>query len=255
MQRRFLAFGFAVALTACGGSAIPAATVSQQEFNSAAAVDAAKKPQSVYWTLFAGFSSPQVQIASVPLHAKSKVKSLYNNPYNKMSYSSGMHVDSSGRLWVLVFGPYSGNPGSVYVFDLPLTNTSAPKYTFALLGTSDPDHLTFDKSGNLWINSHGNNEVLEYTGPFTQSGQISPATTLAVGIASPSGVALDAHGNVYVANNASTGKNSIAVFKAPVSNKKRVCVVFVPSRPNANPGVVLFAPTWEISARAKKILY
>jgi hypothetical protein len=41
----------------------------------------------------------------------------------------------------------------------------------------------------------------------------------------------------------------------PVSNRTRVWVVVMPSRPNANPGVVPFAATWENSARAKKTLY
>jgi hypothetical protein len=35
----------------------------------------------------------------------------------------------------------------------------------------------------------------------------------------------------------------------------RVWVVLVPFGPNTEPGVVLLVPTWEISVRAKKILY
>ena len=31
--------------------------------------------------------------------------------------------------------------------------------------------------------------------------------------------------------------------------------MLLPSRPKTRPGVVLLVPTWEISARAKKILY
>ena len=221
MKRSLIAFGFAMLLTACGRSAIPGAAFSPQMAAPAApATETAKKQQHVYWTLFAGSTAPQVQIASVPLRSKSKATSIYYNAHNTMLQSSGMHVDASGRLWILVFGPYSGNPGSVLVFTLPLTAKSAPKYAFVLSGTDDPDHLTFDKSGNLWINSHANSSVLEYTGPFNQSGTLSPAKTLTMGLQRPSGIAIDKSGNVYVANIDSTGKNSIAVFKAPVSNKK-----------------------------------
>ena len=46
-----------------------------------------------------------------------------------------------------------------------------------------------------------------------------PAITLALpGFTHPSGNAVDAAGNVYVSNLGSTGTNSIAVFKAPVSS-------------------------------------
>ncbi len=97
---------------------------------------------------------------------------------------SSMGTTTAGRrigLWVVVFGKHSGKPGAVSVFKLPVKANSTPLYTFVLSGTSDPDHLIFDASGNLWVNSHGNGSVLKYTRPFKKSGTLVPATTLTDG--------------------------------------------------------------------------
>ena len=64
--------------------------------------------------------------------------------------------------------------------------------------------------------SHGNNSALKYTGPFKKSGTLSPATTVTNGLDEPSGIALDASGDLYISNFASSGSNSIAVFTAPI---------------------------------------
>ncbi|MGA8474377.1 MAG: hypothetical protein WB681_04855 [Candidatus Cybelea sp.] len=220
-MKHFSFFVSTALLAACGGPAFGSGPGTPASLaNPTLLTDDVTSRQRVYWTLFASAAYPQVQIAAVPLRANSKTTSIFNNANNSLLYSSGMHVDKAGRLWILAFGAHSGDPGSVSVFTLPLKATSTPKYTFVLSGTSDPDHLTFDHLGHLWVNSHGNNAVLEYTGPFTKSGTLRPKTTLTTGITSPSGIALDRRGNLYVALSMSDGANSIAVFKTPISNKK-----------------------------------
>ncbi len=205
-------------LTACStpgtATAPPVAAAASSDSVSA------KATPHVYWTLFAGSGYPQIQFAKVPLTAKSQVSNVFSSQKNTLNYSSGSHVDSLGRLWVIVFGKNSGKPGTALVFKLPLTASSTPLYTFVLSGTDDPDHLTFDASGNLWVNSQNNNSALEYTGPFKKSGTLSPATTVTDGLDGPSGIALDASGNLYISNFASSGSNSIAVFTAPISNRE-----------------------------------
>jgi hypothetical protein len=219
MKVRLSLLACAMLVAACGGSATTSGSVPPGPLSAAASAEPGKNPQHVYWTLFAGQYYPEVQIAKVPLRAKSKVTNIGGNSGNTLNYASGMHVDSTGRLWILVFGTYSGDPGSVSVFDLPLQPTSLPKLTFVLSGTSDPDHLTFDPLGNLWVTSHNNDSVLEYTGPFKTSGKLSPATTLTDGITQPAGIAFDKHGNLYVGVQ-SSGTKSIAVFPKPISNKQ-----------------------------------
>jgi hypothetical protein len=217
MQRRAISFGLMACLTACGS--VSGAPLLAPSSVSGATIGAAMTRQHVYWTLFAGSSSPQVMSAAVPLHAKSKATSLYNNSENMLLYSSGMHFDSLGRLWILVFGPHNGDPGSADVFNLPITARSAPLYSFVLANSADPDHLTFDATGNLWVTSHGNNKVFEYAGPFKESATLSPAKTIDEQSSTPSGIAFDASGNLYVSIFSSAGTDSIAVYKPPIPKR------------------------------------
>lgn len=204
-------------LCGCSLHSLPSPQLSQ---SSAVPAPRKKVQQNVYWTLFADSGFPQVEIAQTPLTSQSGVSDIDNNSYNQLDYTSGMAVDASGNLWILCFGEYGGDPGTVRVFTPPLTATSQPIYSFILAGTSDPDHLTFDHQGNLWVNSHANNEVLEYLPPFTSSGTLNAALTLSQGLTNPAGVAVDAHGSVFVDVQATgSGTKSIAVFRNPASQK------------------------------------
>src|SRR5579871_3184073 len=201
----------AAVLAACsngGYAASPAGTGDIPGLTPAAAPPPAgmeraghKKKSFVYWTLFASCSYPQIQWAAVPLKAKSKAKSLDCSKQNGLSYTSGLTIDSAGRLWVLSFSKSGGSPSEAAVFQLPLTPASVQEYTFILSGTSAADAIAFDPSGNLWVSSPGNAGVLEYTGPFKTSGTLKPAMTIAV----PSGykmydLALDKSANLYATN-------------------------------------------------------
>lgn len=176
-------------------------------------------PQKVYWTLFASPSYPQVQFTKVPLTKKSKAANVGSGSGNDLTYTSGMAVDSAGRLWILSFGQYGGGPTSVLVFKLPMTDTSAPLYTFVLAGTSGSDALAFDPSGNLWVTSPGNHEIMKYAAPFKKSGRLKPAKTLNGGPFRSYGIAFDSASNLYVSIADSTGTDSIGVAKPPYARK------------------------------------
>jgi sugar lactone lactonase YvrE len=156
-----------------------------------------------------------VQGAKLPLKAKSKTLNIDGNTQNYLNYTSGMTVDKTGHLWILSFGKYGGKPVTALVFDMPLKTSSLPKYAFVLSGTNGSNSLAFDPSGNLWASSPGNNEVLEYSGPFTKSGTLSPAKTLDGGGYEPYGIAFDKSANLYISIFNSTGTNSIAVTAPP----------------------------------------
>ncbi len=178
------------------------------------------KKQSVYWTLFTETSDPQIEFAALPLTANSQSTDIYGTSQNMLNQTSAIGFDKAGRLWAFSWNTGSGNPGNAYLFKLPLTSSSVPIYAFVLSQTSDPDHFRFDKSGNLWVNSYGTGTILEYKGPFTKSGTLTPALALTAGIGpNNSGLAFDKHGNLYVSILASTGTKSIAVFAAPIQNK------------------------------------
>lgn len=214
---RFALCSFVSLLCGCGaglgsppptGAARP--TVSQRW-------GAGKPASNVYWTLYASCKYPQIQYAKVPLKKKSKSSGYFCSKQNGLGYTSGLGVDKSKRLWILSFnGKYGGKPGLVAVFKLPLSSDSVQEFTFVLSGTNGPDALAFDPSGNLWVTSAGNSSVLEYTGPFTKSGTLSPALTIpGPSSFNPSGIAIDKAANVYVSNSASTGTGSIGVLAPP----------------------------------------
>lgn len=209
-------------LTACGaGSGIVSTTGTTPSSSAASAVvSPLTGVQRVYWTLFAGVRYPQVQFARVPLRGQSQATSIYHNAHNKLLYTSDLQFDASGNLWILTFGKYGGDPGEAFVFHLPLNATSVPVHRFLLSGTDDPDQLTFDASGNLWVNSHDNDAVFEYRAPLNKNGTLSPAVTLTDGLREPYGIAFDKRGNLYVSNFESGGLDSIAVFTAPIANRK-----------------------------------
>ncbi len=152
----------------CSGGGLPSSATTQPMPGTPLVVTAKKSAHYVYWTLYAGRTYPEVQIAKTPMKKKSKVVNIAGGAANDLNYTSGMTFDKSGRLWILSFGHYAGNPATAVVFKLPVKPPSNPEYEFVLSGSDGSDAITFDPSGNLWVSSPGNNDVLEYTGPLTK---------------------------------------------------------------------------------------
>jgi len=217
----------ASALAGCSGAslgppALPAGIMPGAVLRPPATVQPeGKRRHYVYWTLFASCSYPQVQFSRLPLKSTSKATSYYCSKANGLGYTSGLGLDSKGRLWVLSFNGKSGpKPSKVEVFKLPLRASSVQLYSFVLSGSDGCDALAFDPSGNLWVSSPGNSTVLEYKGPFTKSGTLTPALTVGV----PSGynmysLAFDKSGDLFASNFKSTGTNSIGVLKPPYTGE------------------------------------
>jgi len=176
---------------------------------------------NVYWSLFYAGSNPQLEIAKAPLKAQSKVTDIDGNSQNQFVCANAMRFVGS-KLWVMNLSPcHASDQSIIQVYSLPLKANSAPEKTFILSGPMFADHMTFDASGNLWVPSYTTNAVYEFAGPFTSSGNLSPAITLTHGFNIPQGLGFDANGNLYVANTGtSKGKNAITVYKAPISNSK-----------------------------------
>jgi len=226
MRYRIATMLFTAALLAgCSSSTAGPPTAATSAFGAPGVPEAAmgvqparkKRPQHVYWTLFASCKFPQIQIARVPLKSTSKSTNYYCSKQNGLGYTSGLGVDSKGRMWVISFnGKYGGKPSKVEVFKLPLRASSVQEYTFVLSGSNGSNALAFDGSGNLWVSSPGNSSILEYNGPFTKSGTLNPALTISV----PNGynmysMAFDKSENLYASNFDSTGTNSIGVLAKP----------------------------------------
>jgi sugar lactone lactonase YvrE len=145
-----------------------------------------------------------------------------------LSYPTGLSFDSGGNLWVADQGndrvleyktPFSTHEAASLVIgqssftsrECAFTSTCAASPT----NLFDPNALSFDSSGNLWVADGDNNRVLEYAAPFSTHeaaslviGQSSltgsAAATSSTGLSAPEGLAFDSSGNLWVADYANS---------------------------------------------------
>ena len=96
-----------------------------------------------------------------------------------------------------------------------------------------PNAIAFDSSGNLWVADQNNNRVLEYKAPFStheaasvvigQSSLTSSDTaTTSTGLSSPSGLAFDSGGNLWVVDMLNS---RVLEYKAPLSTGEAATLV------------------------------
>jgi sugar lactone lactonase YvrE len=144
--------------------------------------------------------------------------------------------DSKGDLWVVDNSnnrvleykpPFSiGEAASLVIGQTSLTGTGDSSPSGGLFG---PTGLAFDAGGNLWVVDSGNNRVLEFKSPFTNGESASLVigqptfggyigTTTSGGLNSPSYVAFDPSGNLWVTDQ---GNNRVLEFTAPFSTGQK----------------------------------
>jgi len=147
---------------------------------------------------------------------------------------------SKGDLWVvdasndrvLEYAPpfKTGEAASLVIGQKSLTGTGDTSPSGALFG---PTGIAFDAAGNLWVVDSGNNRVLEFKAPFSGGESASLVigqptfggyigTTTPGGLNSPSYVAFDPGGNLWVTDQ---GNNRVLEFTAPFSTGEKASVV------------------------------
>jgi len=169
---------------------------------------------------------------------------------SSLSVPEGVAVDRSltpNRLYVAD----TGN-NRVLEYDTPLTDSVADR-VFGQLNMSskrcnqgppatppsastlcDPQGMTVDGSGNLYVADTGNNRVLEYNTPLTTDatadvviGQSlftsNSCGASATALCSPTAVALDNAGNLYVAD---TSNSRVLEYTAPITTGETASTVF-----------------------------
>jgi sugar lactone lactonase YvrE len=136
----------------------------------------------------------------------------------------GVLFDGAGALWVIDGGTVATG-GSVapalqkftaaQLAALNTTGSPLPSVTIAPGVFKFPQQAVFDIQGQLWVSDNGANAVYVFTAQqlAASSTTLTPAITITSNPAfnGPLGIAFDAQGNLYVANNATT---TIFKFKA-----------------------------------------
>jgi sugar lactone lactonase YvrE len=117
-----------------------------------------------------------------------------------LSGPTGLAFDRHHRLWV-------ANPenGTVVRFDpAQLTLSGSPVPAVTISGLGQPTSLAFDAAGSLWVSDIRRVKVASFSeAQLDTSGVLVPRvviSALAASLSSPSGIAFDAAGNLWVAN-------------------------------------------------------
>jgi hypothetical protein len=121
-----------------------------------------------------------------------------------MSTLRGVAFDSNGNLWAA-----NQNPTTLAGYAPPFSAGSTPFATLATAGVNAPIQLATDAAGNLWVANCGSgcpggsatSTVTEFA-PVIGSAS-TPAVTLSSGITQAEGVAVDATGVVWIADQGS----------------------------------------------------
>ena len=155
--------------------------------------------------------------------ATSPIPTLTNNSA-AFGAPQGVTFDSVGDLWVIDGGTVAAGgtiPPALDEFTpaqlsaLSTNPAPAPNVQISFIGFKFPQQAVFDTKGDLWVSDNGSNAVFEYTPAQLAAGgaNLLPNAGFisSVPFTGPLGIAFDATGNLWIANN---GDTSIFEFNA-----------------------------------------
>lgn len=129
----------------------------------------------------------------------------------------GVTFDAAGNLWVIDGGTVAAGgmvKPALYEFTpaqlsaLGTTNNPMPTVTINSASFTFPQQAVFDANGNLWVSDNGANAVYVFTPAQLATTTTNAAPNITItstpAFAGALGIAFDAAGNLWVANNAST---------------------------------------------------
>lgn len=102
-------------------------------------------------------------------------------------------VDAQGKVYVINY-----TSGTIMAFAQPISNGASPAFTLNLGVSSGLIGCVFDASGNMYVSDATNDEIDVIPAPVTSSSTVTSHITASV--TAPYGVAVDATGDVFVAN-------------------------------------------------------
>jgi sugar lactone lactonase YvrE len=121
-----------------------------------------------------------------------------------LSNPQGLAFDKNGLLW-------AANAGNNSLTGINESGTVTATVTSTAL--NQPTGMAFDATGNLWVSNIGNNTIVEFTAAqLATAGAETPGIVLsatASSLSSPSALAFDPSGNLWVTN---TAANTVVSF-------------------------------------------
>ena len=128
-----------------------------------------------------------------------------------VNHPQALAVDARGNLFVA----NGSGSNTVTVYSPPY---NGPPQTTISAGVDDPVDLVLDSSSNLYVVNQARNTVAIYAPPY-----VAAPTILLKGLSAPNSLALDARGNLFVANLNST-PNSVIEFSPPFNGQSEPVV-------------------------------
>ena len=121
----------------------------------------------------------------------------------------GLALDGAGHLYVANLAGYTPGTNSVTVYGAGANGNTMPLATIAggTTGLFNPVGIAVDAAGSIYVSNYGNTDA----GPSNyatavnvyaagSSGNVAPIRTITGTMSEPTGLALDAAGQLYVAN-------------------------------------------------------
>lgn len=156
-------------------------------------------------------------------NAATMVPHLANNS-GSFGAPQGVVFDAAGDLWVIDGGTVSTGgtvKPALYEFTpmqlaaLGKTNNPSPNVTINSAEFTFPQQAVFDANGNLWVSDNGSNAVFVFTPAQLAANNANATPNISItsnpALNGPLGIAFDATGDLWIANNATT---TIFEFKA-----------------------------------------
>lgn len=184
-------------------------------------------------------SSGRVSIFAPGSNGAASPTTVISGPHTGLQSPIAIALDSSGFIYV------ADQNGFIIVFKKGSTGDAAP---IATIGGSNtalnlPVGIALDTNANIYVANHNPfmNQLFSVTVyPAGSNGNVSPSSMISgdmTGLMFPTGIALDANGNIYVANDGSPsgGTDSISVYPAG-------------SDGNVTPSATITGPTTALSA-------
>jgi sugar lactone lactonase YvrE len=117
----------------------------------------------------------------------------------------GDTFDKDGNLWIVDYGANGVDELSKTQLNAGSNADITPAITITSSSLDDPNFDVFDKSGNLWVSSEDNSEIVEFAAEqLGSSGALTPKVVLSSNSANsldePGEMAFDSKGNLWVTN-------------------------------------------------------